>query len=249
MTSNTLTIRAGIAYGLILSFLAFSLPMQTNAQVMGGRDFCAQVDTITERLTTNLSQRVERARARHQAQEGQVDDRREERLSKLTTARATADNAREQRYEKLREQAASNAHLSAVETFVSTVETLVDERRASIDAAIDTFESTVATLEAERNSETESFINDMESAIAGAIDTARSACENGDDAVEVRKALMTGLEEARTGFAQRRETYTYREQLQEAREARQNAFETAWEEFRTGFNTAQEELKASFGVE
>lgn len=254
MTSNHVMSRS-LAAVLAVSVLMALLPYMSHAQERergtgergGGANFCENLSAAEDRVLASIESRAGSASDRHGSQETDYESKRSERLAELETKRDDADNRRDVKYAELRERADTDAEQDAVDEFEETVEGLVATRRAAIDDAIDAFEAAVEALKDSRGTEVEDFVDDLEIEIKSAFGDAEEACDTTDDPADIRADLQEAIKAIRESYKSRRGGHSFKEDLAEARETRQAAFEAAKADFMSGLEDAKEELKAAFG--
>ena len=204
-------------------------------------DFCTGLGAAREQALSRMGERKESVR--HSDDSG---TKKTERLAKLDTARTDNDAKRQEHYEALDERATTDAQKEAVAEFKATVETLVDTRRAAIDAAIEDFEDGVAALLEERKAAVDEAAGDINDRLEAVFDDAEAACDDGDAAPEVRQTFMSDMQALREEQKGKRDTYNFTDELAALRADRKAAVDAAQAAFRTGLAAAKEELKAAF---
>jgi len=228
------------------AFVAALVPLVSQAQVMSAGAFCTNLEQLQERVQGSLGERAERVQARHQERVMNYEDGKQERLMKLEQVRVEADGYRDGKYEQLQVMARTQEQVAAANSFEENVEALVRDRRALIDAAIDEFEAVVEELDGGYNADFDSYVADAQAAVEGALADAEEGCNGSASATEVRNQLRDRMQEIRSEYAARREGFTYREQFQQAREARNAAFQEAWDGFSMEFEKEKEKLRGAF---
>ena len=211
-----------------------------------GADFCENLDTLEENLLDKLADRANSVKDRGNARGYDVDTRRAERQSEYESRRDSQDSDREDRYESLRDKAETDEQAEAIEDFISTVESLLEDIRAAYDAAIEEFETAVENLKGDLEDTTGDLADELEREIAAIFDEAEDACDSGSSSDEVRTLVREGLSEMKTSRQSNRDEYSYSDELEALRETRKTAFAAAKETFQAGVADAKEELRTAF---
>ncbi len=241
-----------------LSILALLSPLAAMAQRPGAAAaiapvgdrasaaVCERIDEAKSKALAKLAERAEKVKDRGDSRNNKIDTRRDARLEKLENHRQARDNSRDHRYDSLKEKANTDEKKAAVLKFIETVEDLVAERRAAIDAAIKTFEDGVVNLKKKMQETTDSLRGEVESDLVKIFDEAKAACDAGKSAAEVRAVIASGMKEMQQSRKDRRNEYSFRDELQALREARRAAFGAAMQDFKEGMEAAKTELRAAF---
>jgi len=232
---------------LLASAQNTSRPLPTARQAnLATASFCERIEEVRSNTLDKLYDRAEKVRDRGDSRNGNVDTRRESRLAKLEKHRENRDEARGNRYDALRAKATTDEQKEAVEIFIDTVESLLEERRIAMDEAITAFEDGVEDLKEQMQSATESLRVEVEKDLNSIFDQAEDACDAGTDVAEVRALIAQGMQTMRNDSQGNRSEYSFREELQDLREERRLAFEAAKQAFLAGLDDAKAELRAAF---
>lgn len=247
MTYKTLSV-GGVLVLAGVALLLFTAPLFVRAELLGPRAFCENLDSLKERTLAALSDRAAKAAERRDEHASNYETKRDERLAQLARKRSEADTVRAERYDALRERGETSGQQTAIEEFIDTVEELVAARREAIDAAVDEFEATVSELSGERDGATDTLVDDMTAMIDEAFSAAEASCEDSDPQT-VRATLREAMQAMKGDVGAKRDSYSLRDDLAAAREARKAAFEAAFDAFKTDLGAAKATLKTSLGVE
>lgn len=163
--------------------------------------------------------------------------------SSLINIRESSDSKRAEHYAKLLEAATDENHKAAVAVFQQAVEKAVADRRAGLDTARQAYRDGVDALIGDQKVVYEQALLDLQSATDAAIQTAKTACENGNDYNTVKDTLKSELSAARDTF---RAAIASREDLKTKLEELRNARKEAFLQVKADFKTALEEAKAVF---
>jgi len=210
----------------------------------GGTNFCENLDAAEERALTSLGERKAKT-----DRSGEVDSKKTERMAKLEDGRSERDDSRDTKYDELRDRATTDEQSAAVEDFIETVEGLVADRKAAIDAAIADFEAAVEDLLAERADAVDDYAGDIEDDIAAIFDDAEDMCDDGDEGADVLAFVKESFMSMREAVTADRDEYSFKDELEAARETRKAATNAAKETFKAAYEDAKEELKSALGVE
>ena len=204
---------------------------------------CSQLDVMK---TTALAKLDERASSVGGRTRGTVDTKRVERMNTLTTKRTEHDATRKTHYDTLQTKTITDIQKAAVATFEVTVESLVTERKATIDAAIKAFEDGVGVLRTTVDTTTGSVKTKVAADITEIFSTAKTACDAGKSATEVRDGMRIGMESMKAEHQTNREQYSFKAEFDALRTTRRTAEAAAVAKFKVGFEAAKVALKASF---
>lgn len=211
-----------------------------------GTNFCENLDEAQERVLSKLDGRAVQARDKHTGQENNFDEKKTERLGDLATRRDGADQARSDKMDELRAKSETDEQNTAIDEFVSTVDSLIADRRSALDSSIDAFEEEVEDLKNQRTSEVDDFAKDFEAELVRVFDTADTACDKDDTGAEVRTALRSDIEAVRADFKAKKGDYTFRADFTAARDVRKAAFRAAKADFKSALEAAKADLRAAF---
>jgi hypothetical protein len=245
-TTTTHTLAAALTAALVLAFVPLTSDAQRPA-ANGERQLAGAFCSGLSDREAEIGERLGNLRGSGERQ-GEREARRAERLANFEERRDTKDADRTALYERLRAAADTDDESAAVDEFESTVEALVDERRAAVDAAVEAFEDAIAALAAERQAAVESQSAELANLVAAIFDEAEAACDAGDSPGEVRQAFTAGMQSLREEARAKRGQYgDYRSEIEAARATRQAAMEAAALTFRAGMDAAKADLRAAFG--
>ncbi len=178
---------------------------------------------------------------------GKVETGKAERLAALEAERAKHEDTREKHYEALRARATTDEQKAAVEEFIDTVEGLVAERQAAVDAAIAAFEAGVEDLKGDSNSAVGDMKAKVEADIESIFDEVEASCTDSSTAADIQAAIRAGFEEMRNSRTKPEEN-SFKTKFEALRTARMNTTKAAIDEFAAGMKEAQEALKAALGA-
>lgn len=252
MASN---IKQSIVGTLLLALVLGLMPVMAMAQSTdrpergerdgdAGANFCENLDAAEERALASLGERKAKT-----DRSGDVDSKKSDRMSKLEDGRSERDGSRDTRYDELRDRATTDEQSAAIEDFIETVEALVADRKTAVDAAIEDFEAAVEDLLAQRADAVDDYAGDIEGDIAAIFDEAEDMCDDGDEGAAVLAYVKEAFMSLREAAKADRDEYSFKDELEEAREVRKAATEAARTTFKSAYEDAKEELKAALGVE
>lgn len=219
------------------------------AQTEGVRSgtFCENIDTLEDRIIGNVSDRQVDFSTKHITRRDAFSAKRIERASRLSDRRAEIDATRADRYVDLRGRAETPDQVVVVEGFITIVETLLVDRRESVDIAATSFQAGLQALYEQKHSDSLSVVVDYKLEVRLLVDTAKTSCVDGGDSPQTAKALREGLNTQRAAFkSSRPQNEDVREDVYALKEVYRAQIESAKAVFQKGLMGAKDILKAVF---
>ena len=236
--------------GLLIAVMAvMSVPALTHAQEEDVREgsVCNRLDTISDTVLDAVQERADEGLDKHDEATDTHEANWQERLDELESNRADDDAKWADVQDDLRDKADTDDREAAVEDFIDTVDSLVSDRRASVDVAIDDFKTGITDLFVDRRDSFDTESTDFITAMEGAFDVAEEICEDDPEAF-TRDDLRDEIKEVREEFAERRQEIAdeHRSRFTDLRDARETAVQAAVDTFTAGMEDARDDLKAVF---
>jgi hypothetical protein len=214
----------------------------------GDAKFCSSLDSIEDKIITALSARLDTAKTRYSAHLDTLATKRDAALAQLETKRDQVDVKWEQTIAQITAKAKTDAQKAAIAEYETTVEKLVETRRAAVDAAVQDFIAGVSDLRGVVGTDYSDMLAAHKAEMEAAFDEAQAACGGGTASATVRQQLRDDLEEIRRTFKDERIDYVKRDEFVALRQTRMDATEAARKTFRTGLDEANKKLRASLGA-
>lgn len=178
-----------------------------------------------------------------------LTDRKQKIDEKLDSLRDNGDAKRNANYDKLLEKATTDTQKQAVETFKTTIEKAVTDRRAAVDTALKTFRDGIAGITQTREQGLEDALNKMKTAVDTAFSQAEADCNAEVEPTTIRTNLQNALKAAKTQFeTDRKALEQTKTQLETLKKTRDENIKAALDTFKETTKQATTTLKAAFAV-
>lgn len=233
---------------LVSPLSAIASPMQgqgPRGNLSRGVDFCKNIETIANKITTDMTNRDAKWDGKKTDRLAKVSDRRTHRDEVRVENRGMRDDKHDTRIDALMAKADTDAERSAVNTFEATLNSAVAKRRAAVDAAVKAYRDGVDNLLNGRFTTLDGNVDAFRAAMTEAIADAREACAADKDP---KPEFEASVKAARDNFKTAKPE-ALKAEIQKLVETRKKAVETAVTEFKTTMKTAFETLKTAFGGE
>ncbi len=240
-------IAAGLLLGMLPTVAVFAQTDEAEKRMMRPATAfsCDSISVMEANVLSRVSERGDAVMGNKLNRRTERAGQKSARLAALESKRNEKESLREARYSKMRDHAKTEEQKEAVETFIKTVERLVGERKAAVDAAVATFETDVMALRDQQDVTAESVVADVSQSVRSVFDDARAACSTASDGAAVREIISAGMKNIQSEHQARRAEYTYREEFEALRAKRQQAERAALATFTTEMKAATDVLKAS----
>lgn len=206
---------------------------------------CDKIDTMAAGFKTHMVERADSFGTKKEDVKTKFEAEKGKRMGQLSTKRTDMDGKRQEAYTALRAKATTSAQKAAVETFVATVDDLVEKRRVAVDAAITSFENEVALLGTEVQSTMSSLRTSFSTDIDALFANAKATCTAGGGAAEVQAVIKDGIADMKAKRTSGRTDTDFRTKLDVLRKTREAAVKVAVDDFTAGMTKAKADLKAA----
>lgn len=240
---------------LILALLlaSFALPGVSLAAGRGSAasvrtkvNFCTAVDAFAEKLKKDIADNMTRFSTKEIDRRSALDDKITKQDSERQNTRFTWNNSRDKVYTQLLARATTDTQKTAIEKFRAAIDTAVETRRKSVDAATTTFKSAVDKGITERRISAENATTLFKSATEKALLDAKADCGAGMPAADARALYVTTLEDAQSKLQASLSQIKSNDAPRVLIKARQSAMEQAAKDFKTAVTKAENILKLAF---
>ncbi len=212
------------------------------------KSFCTKVIEQDIKIQKGLQEKNDRTLQNQNENQKKLDQRRSENDTKLADKRKAWDKNSDSRFEKLLGKADTQAKKDAITAYQKAVAEAVTARRAAIDAANETYRKAVNTALTTRKNKINTLLEAYKKAISDAIAKAKADCQAGKDSKTVRTAFLAATKAAHQKFsADKRAVEKIGSNLEDARDAHNEAIHKAQKNFSAAIEKAREALKNSFG--
>lgn len=212
------------------------------------KSFCAKVIEQDIKIQKGLQEKNDRALKNQNENQKKLDQRRSENDTKLADRRKSWDKDRDTKFEKLLGKADTQAKKDAIAAYQKTVAEAVTARRTAIDAANEAYRKAVDTALTTRKNKINTLLEAYKKAISDAIAKAKADCQTGKDSKTVRTAFLAATKTAHQKFsADKKAVEKIGSNLEDARDAHNEAIHKAQVTFSTAIEKARETLKNAFG--
>ncbi len=210
--------------------------------------FCNLIGKWTDKVDQNITQRQTKIYDKQIERLQKLDQRRENRDTKLEQFRQEWETMWEKHFLKLDEKASTSAEKQALVEFKETVKEAIASRQAAVDAAISKYRADLDKMVADRKTAAENARITYLTAYQAAIDKAKADCaQAGADPAKIRQELQTALKAAKDKYQSDVKTIEKTE-VKPLVEARQQAFKEALDYFKKAMEAARVKLRAAFNL-
>lgn len=205
---------------------------------------CLRLETANGAIRTKLTESKDRWDSRKLERSENWTEKTASLQDKLEQKRLEADDKRDDLVEQLKSKYPDDEQREAIESFQSTVEKAVADRRLAFDTAHKTFRDGVASALQSRHDAFKTALATQKTAIDSALAKAKTDCAAGVEPATVRTELQTAIKEAREQFqTDRAEAEKVKTQMETLRNARREAVKKAQDKFKETLADARKTLK------
>lgn len=212
------------------------------------KGFCAKLPETAEKIRQRLSEKKQALAAMRSAYNSAMEIKRSQRDEKLLAERAEADGAKEKKYAKLENKAATPQQKQAVKNFEAAVDRAVKERRAKVTAAIAAFRSSLDAAIARHKTQIDQATQNFSGALTSALaHQAQADCNRNLEDSLARQRFDAALKTAQAKFESDRQAFEGTEkEIEQLAQIKAGAIEKAAKEFKKAIEKAKKDLKSAF---
>ena len=223
-------------------------PVQTKNNSSPTSQFCTNISTEASNVTSKLSALVAKV-TQAQTQRNQTLTTQWQQIDqKIAANRQQASTELSSDFSMLEAKATTAAEKQAVQTYETTVNSLITTRIAAHNSAIQTFRAAVQSAISSRQSTVTNQLTTFEDTINTAIATAESSCTSDpSSASTIHQTFQASLQAAQLAFKNGRSSdNTIKTEIQGYAATRDASFKTADSAFMTAQSAAAKVLAAAF---
>ena len=224
-----------------LQVMILFAPQRTEARdMMGGNDFCAKVQS----LSRDNADKLGKNRKIHSRKEMHMTAKDDE----LSKSRDQYSKKFNKHIDELNKKYTSASQRQAIQKFSQTVQSAIELRRTTIDAARADFRSSLSGASIEHReqidaAETE-FINQVNEAFAAA----KNDCANGQSSEQAKADFMTRLNHVKADYAKAKSEINDTKVIDGSAKVRDDKIKAAYEQFKSTLDSAKTELENSLNA-
>ena len=213
-------------------------------QARAGSDFCSTIDAKVSKIIEAAANRRNTLENNVETRRSSLQETRKQWDAEIDTDRSSWDAKREENFTKLRARSKTEAQKLAVDSYVTSVKAAVANRRTAIDSARDAYHTVALTIILDRKAIIDTQVATFRSEALSAASKAKNSCTaNPSDASAVRQQLVTDIADARSRL---KKNLGVVGQISSLAVTRQQAIQTANDQFLERTKTAREILKGAF---
>lgn len=208
---------------------------------------CTQLSNQADQIIARLTEKLSNLEQKRTEVENNVQQRINERIANRTAKRAEWDATKAANWEKLRANAKTDEQKTAVEKFITAIQSAVKIKRDAIDKVISDFRAGIKAERAERKNQTDTALATYKDAITSIASQVKADCAAGKDAKTIRENLRTEMKKARDAFqANRKPAEKFRADITPLKEAKKAELKKIIDTFQASIEAAKTELRAAF---
>lgn len=237
--------RSGLVSLTLTAAVVALLPLSASA----APNFCTNLSTTTVTINSKISDLNSKLTAAQSNRTTQLSTNRAKWDAAIVANRAKWDANRQTEYTELQAKATTDAEKSAVNTYITSLQTAIQSHRGANNAARATFRSGEDNL----ISQHQKIVNDQVSVFTANVDgaetTANTSCQTAKPANETIRASFVGsLKTARETYrSDRTSDSAVSAQIKQLASARTAAIQNNDATFKSAADQARTALKAAFG--
>lgn len=236
-------------YKTVLASFALGSLLVSPLTTFASGDFCASIEGAgPSSVTSKIDARKEKISLKAEERSAKLTSHFDEMESRMNEKESLFESKKAEMFSSLDEKADTDEETSAVETFKNSINEASGTRSSSIDSAFETYKNAVTSLGEDRSAEIDAVVSTFEASVDSAIDEARSSCEAGTPANEVRAEFKSDMDVAKDALANSIEGFSgVRDDIKALHDTFVESVKSANETFKNAVLSAKETLKDSLG--
>ena len=211
-------------------------------KIKSSENFCARLADINNKLAGEITKAEEKQTAFQLKRYTNIANKESENDSKRAMDRSLTDAKRVKNWDKMTNKAKTETQKTAIATYKTEVQSAINIRKASVDAAIKTYRDGLMATVNSNGTYTSEALNTFKTSITKYLEEAKTECTNNTNAKTANANLVKKINDARKVLNASRNNVETNNVVETLKKTRNNAIKTAETIFKTAIEKARNEL-------